>query len=254
MQHSDRLRVLVLSRNYPNNVMDMLGLWVRAVVRESAKSCSVKVVSPVPYCPPLPGMPENYARFRRVERRRWDLGIESIHPRMIVGPGSTTFAIEWLLYLHSIRSTVRALRREFPFDLIHAQFTYPDGVVAACLAREYNVPFIITEQNSWIPWMNDHSTVRRRSIRAVRQSACLTALSESVRRTVEQFVGNAGNLTVIPNGVDPSEFPRRAAQEPRDPNQLLFVGIIRPVKGVDILLRALRILVDRGRPVHLVLV
>ena len=248
------LRVLVLSRNYPNNVMQVLGLWVRNVLRESTRHCDVKVVSPVPYSPPLPGLPENYARFRRIERRRWDGAIESIHPRMLVGPGSTTFSYEWLLYLRAVSATVRALRREFPFDLIHAQFAYPDGVVAAALGRQYDVPVVITEQNSWLPWMNQFSGVRARSIAAVRQSACFIAISESVRKTVEHFVGPASHVRVIPNGVDPDEFTLPDPSARRDTQQLLFVGAIRPVKGLDVLLRALRILADRGRNERLLIV
>jgi teichuronic acid biosynthesis glycosyltransferase TuaC len=248
------LRVLVLSRNYPNNVMPTLGLWVRNVVRELTKFCEVRVVSPVPYCPPLPGLPDNYARFRRIERQTQDRGIRAIHPRMILGPGSTMFSLESWLYLQAIRRSVDALRREFPFDLIHAQFTYPDGIVATSLGRRYAVPVVITEHNSWLPWMNEYSAVRRRSIRAVRQSARVIAVSESVRKTVEHFVGEAHNLTVVPNGVDASEFTLPDRADSRNPHQLLFVGAIRPVKGVDVLLKAMRVLADHGRSERLLIV
>jgi hypothetical protein len=62
------LRVLVISRNYPNNVIDVMGLWVRGPVIESARFCSVKVIAPVPYCPPLPFLPQDFSRYRRVQR------------------------------------------------------------------------------------------------------------------------------------------------------------------------------------------
>lgn len=248
------LRVLVLSRNYPNNVTELLGVWVRSLVRQSATFCQVKVVSPVPYCPRVPGFPEQYARFRRVERRRWDGGIESFHPRFISGPGYSTHTIESLLYLAAIRPTVEAVRREFPFDLIHAHFTYPDGVVAAHLARRYGIPVVITEHSPWSPWMDEYPIVRPRAIRAAKQSACHIAVSESVRRTVEHFAGKMENLAVIPCGVDGSVFTLPPDAQPRDPDQILFVGAIRRVKGVDILLRAVRILADRGRPTRLIVV
>jgi teichuronic acid biosynthesis glycosyltransferase TuaC len=249
-----QLRVLVLSRNYPNNVMDLLGLWVQGLVRQSATFCELKVISPVPYCPPLPGLPENYARFRRVERRRWDGNVESLHPRFVLGPGYSTHTVEWVLYLAAVRPVVQALRADFPFDLIHAHFTYPDGVVAAHLARQYVVPLVITEHNPWGPWMTRYPSVCRRAMDAARQSASFIVVSEYVRRTVEQFAGTMPNLSVIPCGVDGSVFTIPAAPPTRDPNQILFVGAIRHVKGVDLLLRALRLLHDRGRETRLVIV
>jgi glycosyltransferase involved in cell wall biosynthesis len=252
--HAASLRVLVLSRSYPNNVTDLLGLWVRSLVRQSATFCQVKVVSPVPYCPPVPGLPENYARFRRVERSRWEARIESLPPRFLAGPGYSTHSIEWLLYFLAIRSTVDRLRRDFHFDLIHAHFTYPDGVVAARLGRRYGVPVVITEQNPWGPWMDKYASVRRRAIRAARQSTCHIAISESVRRTIEQYTGTMENLVVIPDGVDAFQFTLPGEAQKRKPNQILFVGAIRPVKGVDVLFRAMRLLADRSAQVELVVV
>src|SRR5258708_2282387 len=129
--------------------MKLLGLWVRRLVQQSTRFCEPRVVSPVPYCPPFPGLPKDYSRFRSVERRRRDDGVEVHHPRFVAGPGYSTHRIEWLLYYAGIRRTVAKIHREFPFDLIHAHFTYPDGVVATQLGRRYRVPVVITEQNPW---------------------------------------------------------------------------------------------------------
>jgi glycosyltransferase involved in cell wall biosynthesis len=172
---------------------------------------------------------------------------------MFVGPGTMTFSHEWVFYFHAVRATVRALHRQHAFDVIHAHFTYPDGVVAALLGRRYDVPVVVTEHNSWIPWIHSYPRVQQRSVWAVRQSARHIAVSRSIRTTIESFVGPADNLTVVPNGIDGSQFT--LGPDTRDPNQLVFVGAVRPVKGVDILLKALRILLNRGRrSVHLVLV
>ena len=248
------LKVLVLSRSYPNNVTELLGLWVQGQVRHSARFCHPKVVAPVPYCPPFPGLPENYSRFRRVARRGWDDGIEVLHPRFLVGPGYSTHNLEWMLYYAGIRKSVDRLREHFVFDLIHAHFTYPDGVVAAHLGRRYGVPVIITEQNPWGPWMDQYPGVRRRAIWAARQSASVIAISQSVRKTIERFAGALQNLVVIPDGVEGSIFTPSSNGHGRIPNRLLFVGAVRPVKGVDVLLKAVRLLADKGRKADVVLV
>jgi glycosyltransferase involved in cell wall biosynthesis len=246
--------VLVLSRSYPNNVTELLGLWVQGIVQESARFCEVKVISPVPYCPPVPGLPESYARFRRVTRQRWDRDVEVFHPRFLLGPGYSTHQIESLLYEASVRGLATRLRKEFPFDLIHAHFTYPDGVVAARLGKHFGVPVVITEQNPWGPWLDKYAVVRRKSIWAARQSACEIAISSAVRKTIEHYTGHLPQLAVIPDCVDADVFKLPAEPIQRLRDQLLFVGAVRPVKGVDILLRALRLLRDRGRTVKLVLI
>ena len=66
---TSRPRVLVLARSYPNDVLPSLGLWTeRPTVLLQEHGCDMHVVSPVPYCPPLPsvGPLRQYARFRSV--------------------------------------------------------------------------------------------------------------------------------------------------------------------------------------------
>jgi glycosyltransferase involved in cell wall biosynthesis len=258
LSNSDKrhtLKVLVLSPSYPNNVTELLGLWVQGQVRHSARFCAPKVVAPVPYCPPFPGLPENYSRFRRVARRRWNDGVEVLHPRFVVGPGSSLYSLEWRLYHAGIRKLVQELRRSFSFDLIHAHFTYPDGVVAVHLGRRYGVPVIITEQVPWGPWMMDnYPAVRRYSTWAAAHSVYVIAISESVRTSIERYTGKRNNLVVIPDGVDGSIFTTSSNGRRRIRNRLVFVGAVRPVKGVDVLLKAVRLLADKAREVDVVLV
>jgi glycosyltransferase involved in cell wall biosynthesis len=248
----EKPRVLVLSRNYPNSVFPTLGLWAEGVVHLTSRFAHVKVISPVPYCPPLPGIPENFARFRGVERHRRDGEIEVFHPRIVVPPGSMFHGTEHWPYYLRVAPLAKALRREFPFDLIHAHFTYPDGWVAAKLGQRYGVPVIITEQAAWRPWMDNAPRVLRHALWAARHCAFHIAISRSHRETITHFTGETPRLKLIPDAVDGSVFTLPQAGHQRIPNQLLLVGAIRHVKGADILARALRILTDRGRDLRLV--
>ena len=53
MTEERRRKVLVLARNYPNNVLPTLGLWTQRLVLASTRSADPTVISPVPYAPPL---------------------------------------------------------------------------------------------------------------------------------------------------------------------------------------------------------
>ncbi len=253
MQNPTPPKVLLLSRNYPNRITPILGLWVEGLVRHVAQLCEIKVIAPTPYCPPLPGL-KQFTKFRAVERRLEVNGVEVFHPRFLTGPGYSTYNLESSLYYSSIYRHVDRLRRNFRFDLIHAFFGYPDGVVAARLAARYNIPFIITEQASWIPWMDNYPSVQRRSVWASEQSAFHIAVSRFARQTIAYHTGENKRLRIVPNGVDVDIFTLRTNGEQMDPNQILYVGYMRHVKGVDVLLKAMQLVVKRNPKLKLVLV
>src|SRR4051794_26426421 len=64
-----RPSVLILARSYPNNVLPQLGVWTQRLVQSAALEADVKVISPVPFTPPLPPVPKlkYYARFRNIK-------------------------------------------------------------------------------------------------------------------------------------------------------------------------------------------
>lgn len=250
---ADSHKILVLSRNYPNSATPILGLWVEGFVNHVSKICELKVIAPTPYCPPIPGLSE-FTKFRSVVRKQNVNGVDIFHPRLITGPGYSTYNFEGSLYYWSIRREVDRLREEFPFDLIHANFGYPDGVVAANLAARYNVPFIITEHASWLPWMNNYPQARRRAVWAASRCSFHIAVSNFARRTIVHFTGESKKLKVVPNGVDVSIFkPLRSGEQP-NPNQILYVGFMRHVKGIDVLLQAMSRVTNQNPDLKLVLV
>ena len=61
-------------------------------------------------------------------------------------------------------------------------------------------------------------------------------------------------MRVIPNGVDGSVFAPAANGAGRKRGRILFVGLIKYVKGIDVLFEAMRIVKARNPEAHLVLV
>ncbi|MGH9946536.1 MAG: glycosyltransferase [Pyrinomonadaceae bacterium] len=210
-------------------------------------------MAPIPYCPPLPGL-NGFTKFRSVARKLNVNGVEVLHPRFITGPGYSTYNLEGSLYYLSIRREVDRLREEFPFDLIHANFGYPDGVVAAKLAARYNLPFIITEHASWIPWMDNYPKARRQAVWAASRCSFHVAVSNFARQTIAHFTGESHKLLVVPNGVDVGIFKPLNKIERPNPNQILYVGFMRRIKGIDVLLQAMSRVIKQNPELKLVLV
>lgn len=100
--------------------------------------------------------------------------------------------------------------------------------------------------------MDRYPAVCRQATWAVKHASAHIAVSEILKRSMARFLGNSDKSIVIPNGVDIDVFHEHTSSY--DPDTLLFVGWINYTKGVDILLRALQMLLHRRPSVRLSLV
>lgn len=252
MTRDDRLRVLVLSRSYPSDVLPHLGLWVERPTQLLDSCCDVRVVAATPWCPPLPdvGPLRQYVRFRRIPRRETRAGIAVERPRFLTGPGTTLYAFDAASQALALRRMVDRIRSEFPFDLIHAHMIYPEGAVAHRLARRYGVPFVVTEHAPWTDVWFRSGRVRSDALAAGRAAASLLAVSTSVRDTIVAHGVDPDRIDVVPIGVDPDRFALGPA-DARRPDQVLFVGWPNFTKGLDVLLLAMALLAERGSAARL---
>jgi teichuronic acid biosynthesis glycosyltransferase TuaC len=246
--------VLVLSRNFPNPVLPFLGLWVEGLVRHTQQYCDLRVVSPVPYSPPLPKHLGHYGQYRGVPRWRTHNGIEVFHPRFLLGPGYSFHRFESQTYYWGAAQQVESLWRQTPFDLIHAHCIYPDGVVAVQLGQRYRVPVVITEHALWHPWLDNYSSVRRRAVWAAKTCAAHIMASQGLKDSVVRFTGQSQQMRSIPIGVDVSVFRPPSCESLRQPDQILYVGRIKFSKGVDYLLKSMHQLVKIQPNIKLLLV
>jgi glycosyltransferase involved in cell wall biosynthesis len=77
--------------------------------------------------------------------------------------------------------------------------------------------------------------------------------SVSTRRALSTMVRHPQHMRIINPGLDLSSLPAYAADSPRDPTLAAVVSRLAPNKGLDVLLRAWRLIEDRDRDVRLVI-
>jgi glycosyltransferase involved in cell wall biosynthesis len=139
-------------------------------------------------------------------------------------------------------SVVRQEHCVHPFDLIHAHAPLPCGHAAALLSRELGVPFVIS-----VHGLDAYSSVqvrgpagrwcRRISSMVYRSARRVICISEHVRAEVFNGTGNCSNTSVVYNGVDTAVFLPDDEDEACNP-VILSIGNLIPIKGHDLLLRA----------------
>ena len=244
-----RPRVLVLARTYPNTALPGQGLWVARLVHAALPVAAPVVISAIPQV--LPGVPiPEWLRLRRVPQRAKRDGVDVLHPRVPAGLVHFTHSLDARLALPRLRSLALRLHSEQRIDLIHAHFIYPDGVIAAEIGRTLGIPVVTTEHANWRPWLDDEPKVRAQVLDALAGIRIVTAVSEVTRGTILEIAGSSARVELLPNALDDAVFIAPTG-EPRVSGRVLFVGMVRRVKGLDVLVRALPMLLAREPNAHL---
>jgi glycosyltransferase involved in cell wall biosynthesis len=214
------------------------------MVRAAADIARVTVVSPIPYVPPFVkgGI---FGRYRLVPAYVRGAVGDIHHPRVLTGPGMWLHAFDARLMAAAVSRLIERIHRSTPVDLIHTQFVYPEGVAAARIGKRLGIPVMTTEQAHWVPWMNDYPAVRKQVLAALPHIALITGASARILEDVRALTDGRARVAVIGSVLDEEVFTAPEPGEPVDMNELLFVGIVRRVKGLDVLVRAFSILAPR---------
>lgn len=257
------MKVLFISLWYPNAENPVSGTFVfEQVVALRTRGTDVRVMQPLPKTPfPIRLARPSYRALARIPVEEEHAGHPVYHPRYLTLPAHRLFerAGDWMY--GAIRERVRALRREWRFDVIHAHSTYPCGY-AANRCRDELFPDVRVVHTIHRTCIIDAPHYNRACFEKVRVSLEASDFNvfvsgEGLSLGLEYTQGRiAGHSAHIANGVDPAKFSfddadlrEVEALERRyaDTWNLVFVGYLKEVKGVKELLEAIKNLVEQGR-------
>ncbi|MFO1187839.1 MAG: glycosyltransferase [Alphaproteobacteria bacterium] len=241
------LRILTLTTLYPNAAMPNHAVFVENRLLRIVKTGAVeaRVVAPVPWFPVRGRIFGRYGTLASVPQQESRNGIAIVHPRYLVIP-KIGFAWQPASYLAAVRREAHALVADgFDFDLIDAHYLYPDGVAAARLGAELGKPVVVSARGSDLNLIAEMPGPRR-AIRAALEAADrLIVVSAALGKRARALGVPGEKIAVLRNGVDTGMFRRvdgsaiRARIGGAGP-MLLAVGNLVPLKGHDLMIRALK--------------
>jgi len=93
------MRVLVFTSLFPNDIEMNKGIFIKQRMFHFARlnGCEIKVIAPVPYCPPW-SILRKWHQYSQVKKYEEIDGIEVFHPRYPLIPKSKDFGRETLQY------------------------------------------------------------------------------------------------------------------------------------------------------------
>ena len=243
-------RVLSLATLYPNAAAPRFGTFVaRSLEALAARGdWDVTVVNPVGV-PPVAFGP--YRALAAAAVDGVEHGVQVYRPRFPLiprfggrfNPGTIARAALPL---------VRRLHAEKPFDLVDAQFFYPDGPAAARIARTLDLPLSIKARGADISYWGGKSYALRMMRQAAECADGLLAVSEALADDMAAIGLPRGKISIHYTGLDRALFHpsdkvqareaiarRLGAVVPPLAPVVATVGALIPRKGQSYVIRAL---------------
>ncbi len=156
------------------------------------------------------------------------------------------------LIARAVLPLARRLHAERPFDMVDAQFFFPEGPAAARVAKALCLPLSITARGSDILFWGQDRAARPQILEAAEQAAGMRAVSAALRADMISLGMPADRIEVHYTGLDHSRFkpvPRaearaRIAEDAAlgingDGPLLVAVGNLIPLKGQALAIEAL---------------
>ncbi|MFA9199615.1 MAG: glycosyltransferase [Cypionkella sp.] len=248
-------RVLSLATLYPNPAQPRLGTFVaRSLEALAARGdWRVTVINPIAL-PPLALGRYRAARDAAVSGR--ERGVEVHRPtfRTIPRLGAR---YNPRLIARAVLPLARRLHAEEPFDLVDAQFFYPDGPAAARIAAALGLPLSIKARGADIHYWGVRADTRPQILDAGAQAAGLLAVCGALAKDMAAIGLPADKIALHYTGLDRDRFRplqhaqlrRRLGRElgialPQRAPLLASVGALIPRKGQALVIEALGELPD----------
>jgi glycosyltransferase involved in cell wall biosynthesis len=149
---------------------------------------------------------------------------------------------------------ITALNHDGPFDVLHAYWGLPAGLVTAFAGRRLKVPTVVTCDSGEfvaLPDITYGSQLRARQRLAMQLTIRLaTQITVCTEYQARLAAAHGCSPRTIPLGIDGSVFvPAVRSEGP--PWRLLHVASLNPVKDHDTLLRAFQLVRQNGVDAHL---
>lgn len=241
------LRVLSIATLFPDVSRPNFGLFVEKSLRALAAQPGIEltIVAPVGL-PPFPlSLHKRYRALRDIPRAESRNGLTVLRPRFTLIP-----RIGVRFNPAEVARAVMAAIRGRAFDVVDAQFFYPDGPAAMRVADALDLPFSAKARGADISHFGHDPATAPQLLAAAGQAKGLLAVSEAMRRDMAGIGIDPRKVAVHYTGIDTARFSpgdrtaARAALGMGARAAILTVGALIARKGQALVLEALPALPD----------
>lgn len=230
------LRVLVITRIFPNAVEPLAAPFNRQQFGALGRLCDVEVMATIPWFPGARFFKRsNAGRLGDVPARDVIEGLSVAHPRVAYVP-------KWGAGLSGVLEIASLLPGYLPrrndFDVILGSWAFPEGAAAVALAKMSGIPAVIKVHGSDLNLVSSMRGPRANLRLTLPRASRIVAVSRALGDKAVELGADPSRIAVVANGTDASLFfvrDRREARRelglPADGRIALYVGRIERDKG-----------------------
>jgi len=236
------LRILSIATLFPDAARPNFGLFVEKSLRALAAQpgAELTIAAPVGLPPFAASLHRRYRALRTLPLKEEWGGLTVHRPRFALIP---RYGVR--LNPARIARAVLAAVRGQTFDVVDAQFFYPDGPAAMRVAAALGLPFSIKARGADISHFGHDRASRPQLLAAAGRAAGLLAVSDAMRRDMQAIGIDPAKVALHYTGVDTSVFSpgdraaARAALGMGEAPAIATVGALIPRKGQALVIEAL---------------
>ena len=243
------LKVCMLTTGFPRYRGDLFGSFILDLADYLARrGLTVEVVAPH-----ARGLAAREDVVDGVRVRRFRYAVPASFERLAYGGGipSNLKASVWarlLVPFFLLGFLLRTVRMVGGCQVVHCHWTIC-GLIGYLATRGRRRPLVLSVRGSDVNLFSD-GLLGRLSRRIWGSMDAIIAVSEDLARELEEKGVDRSKIRVVYNGVGEEfrpltkEASRQKLELPRTPFIVLFLGLLAPVKGVEVLLQAVEMLAD----------
>lgn len=242
-----RLRILIVSRIYPNQYNSNGRVFHSQTKELIKKGFEVKVIAPIPITPKyFKNQKSLWKEYSMLPKEDLYDGVEIYYPRYIKIPNILlnnplrTFSEKSLT--NAIINTINKKLQNFNFDLVHCHMTYPDSLIGQFIKEKYNVPFIVSARSSDLDISINNKITRNKMAQVYTIADAIITPSPPINRKLKNNFNM--NSILIGNGVYSEELENiENIESPDKTSMILSISVLIKSKGIQDNIRAMSKLV-----------
>ena len=239
------LRVLVVSTLFPNHIRPLFGTFVerQTLGLAALEGVEVQVVVPRALPPPPFDRHPRYAPERTLPQYEEWQGVPLYRPRFHHFPKIGT-RYDPAMMVRALLPLLCDIRKRFAFDVIAAEYFFPDGPAVAELGRRLGVPVSIKARGSDINVWGQRPDTGPQVIAAGKAADGMLAVSAAMKREMVALGMADDKIRVHYTGIDRRLFHVRNRAEAKQRLGIIgsLVVTVAPLierKGVDLVISAM---------------